>query len=602
MLFGILALAYVYAFPYQIRANNPNENVRFYMTAAIVDDHTFALDRVRQEWGWVNDAALFQGHSYSVKSPGTSYLGVPGYWLYRRWCDRTGTPFDRTTALWVVRFTASILPTLWFLYAFHRWLARRGGPPVVRDAIVLSLGVGSLLYAYGMLFVSHTLSAVVAFGAFMILERARRTGSITGMRAIYAGFLAAATTAFEYPGFFATALLCLYALFAIKQRPYLLNFGVGAAIPTLSVLAFHKACFGNAFTPGHRYLETESFRGLATQGFYGSGTFQWDAAGGLLFDLGYGLFPLTPVLILAFIGYPALIANKRTRIDGIFALLIPFCTYLLICTMNNWRGGWTVGPRYLAVAYPFLGWAAFEGARVIARRYPRGVGAFAVGSLGVGMLVSGGPSVYYPHVPEAITRPLPQLVRTFVRGDFAPYNAGSYFAERFGHDWHGTSSMAPLFVLAVVVIVYASWAERNLQNRLAVFLLGLWFANVIIVPLWTEGADAQAGRESAGALLDYFDPPGFDTASRIEARIRAGTASEEDWQRLPQLYRDEYRPAAASMAETRLRSHLSPGLGATLVAPRVDLPPLRLGAPPTVDDAGMGIELGLDPGADLGPE
>jgi len=83
VLFGILALGYLYVFPYQDRTNNPNENVRFFMTAAIVDDHTFAIDHVRQQWGWVNDAAVYGGHAYSVKAPGTSYLGVPAYWIYR---------------------------------------------------------------------------------------------------------------------------------------------------------------------------------------------------------------------------------------------------------------------------------------------------------------------------------------------------------------------------------------------------------------------------------------------------------------------------------------------------------------------------------------
>ena len=204
---------------------------------------------------------------------------MPGYWLYRQWCNGGDHAFDRTTALWACRFTGSILPTLWFLYAFHRWLARKGGPPVVRDALVLSMGIGSMLYAYGMLFVSHTLSAAAAFGAFMILERARREREITGMRAIYAGLLAAAVTAFEYPGFVTTAILCVYALVAIRRRELLVNFALGALIPTLSVLAFHQAAFGNALTPGHRYLESEAFRAGMNDGFYGSGEWRWDAAG-----------------------------------------------------------------------------------------------------------------------------------------------------------------------------------------------------------------------------------------------------------------------------------------------------------------------------------
>ena len=561
MLFGILALAYMYAFPYQDRTNNPNENVRFFMTAALVDDHTFALDRVRSEWGWVNDAAVYQGHAYSVKAPGTSYLGVPGYWLYRRFCDATQHPLDRTTALWVVRFTASILPTLWFLFAFHRWLARRGGPPVLRDSVVLSIGVGSMLFAYGMLFVSHTLSAATAFGAFMILERARREGAISGWRAIAAGFLAASVTAFEYPGFFTTALLCVYALFAIRRREYLVNFGFGALLPTLSVLGFHRACFGNALTPGHRYLEAEAFRGLANEGFYGSGSFHAEAAGNLLFDLGYGLFPLTPVLLLAVIGYPALIANKRTRVDGWFALLIPLCTFALICTMNNWRGGWTVGPRYLAVAYPFLGWAAFEGGRVIARTYPRGIGAFAVASLSVGMLASGGPSVYYPHMPEAITRPLPQLIRVLVRWDFAPYNAGSYLAGLWGHDFHGSISMLPIALLALFAVVFASWGERKTQDRLVVFLGSMLFASWMLAPLVANNADAVTAGEATAGLLGYWDPSGYDRAARLEARIRSGTASDDDWRALPRVYAGEGRTLEAEAAQRRADAHFSPALG-----------------------------------------
>lgn len=558
VLFGILALAYVYAFPYQDRTNNPNENVRFFMTAAIVDDHTFCIDHVRSQWGWVNDAAVYEGRAYSVKAPGTSYLGVPGYWLYRQWTNRSGHAFDRTTALWVVRFTGSILPTLAFLFAFHRWLARRGGPPVLRDALVLSLGIGSMLYAYGMLFVSHTMSAVAAFGAFMILERARREGEISGMRAIYAGFLAAAVTAFEYPGFVATAPLCLYALFCIRRRSYLVNFAFGALVPTLSVMGFHLAAFGNAFTPGHHYLESEAFRAGMNDGFYGSGQWRWEALGGLLFDPGYGLFPLTPLLILAFVGYPAMLRNPRRRIDGIFALLIPLITLLLICTMNNWRGGWTVGPRYLAVAYPFLAYAAFEGGRVVARTYPRALGAFAVASLSVGLLASGAPSIYYPHLPEAITRPIPQLIAVLVKFDFAPYNAGSYFAARLGRDWHGTSSMLPILLLGLFAVIFAAWGERRLQDRLWVFLVSLLFSSWMLAPLVAQDSNAATARDATGHLLGYWDPAGFDEAARIEARIRAGNASDADYRRLPAVYEGEGRVIDQRAAERRRDLHFGP--------------------------------------------
>ena len=123
---AICAAVYLYAFPYQPEVNNPNENVRFFMTAAIVDEGTYAIDAIRARWGWVNDAAVYEGHVYSVKAPGTSLMGVPGYWLYRRWCDLRGAPLDRTTALWVVRMSA---PS-------QRWKKKRNTSIGSADALI----------------------------------------------------------------------------------------------------------------------------------------------------------------------------------------------------------------------------------------------------------------------------------------------------------------------------------------------------------------------------------------------------------------------------------------------------------------------------------
>ena len=42
----LVTLAYLYVFPYYERINNPNENVRVYMTMAVVEDHSFQIDRM----------------------------------------------------------------------------------------------------------------------------------------------------------------------------------------------------------------------------------------------------------------------------------------------------------------------------------------------------------------------------------------------------------------------------------------------------------------------------------------------------------------------------------------------------------------------------
>src|SRR4051794_30863954 len=87
-----LALIYLWVFPYHSRVNNPNENVRVFMTVALVDDHTFAINRIEGDWGYTNDKAVRSGKLYSSKAPGTSYLGVPAYWLLTKITGRDSHP------------------------------------------------------------------------------------------------------------------------------------------------------------------------------------------------------------------------------------------------------------------------------------------------------------------------------------------------------------------------------------------------------------------------------------------------------------------------------------------------------------------------------
>lgn len=550
----ICAAAFLYPFPYQPQITNPNENVRFFMTAAIVQHGTYAIDEVRNVWGWVNDAAVYEGHYYSVKAPGTSLLGVPGFWLYAQITELRGQEVDRVVALWMVRMTGSALPMLIFLYFFHGWLSDRRAPPVLRDAVFISVALGSLLYAYSLIFVSHALSAATSFGAFMILERARHRGHISGGHAFAAGLLAASTTAFEYPGFVATVILCFYALACVRPWSRLAPFALGAVIPTAAVLHFHWACFDNPLTPGHRYLENPEFRELAQEGFFGASEVSTEAMGNLLFNVGYGLFPLTPVLLFAFLGFPALLAVKRTRLDALVALAIPVATWLLISFMNNWRGGWTVGPRYLALAVPFLGYAALEGGRVLSRSIPKLTGSFFVGSAAAGLIASGGPSAWYPHMPEAFTRPISQLMRLLVRHDFAPYNLGSYLSEQFGSgDYFGSRSMLPLSLLGLFAVFWIAWAERRMADRLLILIGTSFVSSTLLSPIVMDDPSAAGVSGALEYITDHWDPVGHDVAARLETRAREEELDAHEWGLLVRTYEEEGRTSAARSAERRAR-------------------------------------------------
>ncbi|MDW8245768.1 MAG: hypothetical protein RMJ84_04245 [Sandaracinaceae bacterium] len=537
-----IAFAYLYPFPYFPRINNPNENVRFYMTAAIVEDGTYHIDGPRSRWGWVNDAAVYEGHYCSVKAPSTSLFGVPAYafylWITRLW----HRPFEKSEALWAVRFFASILPALIFFRPFLRWLLRRGAPLILGEALVLSLAWGSLLYAYALLFVTHTLSAAAAFGCFMLLFEARRRRFATHLSAFGAGFLCALVTASEYPGFPASLILLIYALLALRPWNRLVGFTLGGLIPTAFVMHFHALCYGSPFRPGHRFLENQDFRQAMHSGFYGADAIHWDAALSLLFHPAYGLFAVTPILFLAFFGFFRLIRTKGLRLDAWVAFWVCFATYGVIVLMNNWRGGWTVGPRYLALTLPFVAWFALEGWRPLFAIH-KSLGATLVGACTASsILLQGLPSVYYPHLPEAFDRPFTQLILPLIQYDFAPLNAGRLL---FG--WTGSFSMLPLFVIWVFTLVLSIGSEFTLSTRLWVI-----FASLALGAAYTLGLSTIPSTQSLDALNarrfveDFWTPEGEHFFAKKERAIAEGKASLEEIEALIQAYEEAGRHAEAS--------------------------------------------------------
>ena len=550
--FALCAFAYAYVFPYQVTLNNPNENVRFYMTAAMAESGRYAIDHVRARWGWVNDAAARGGHFYSVKAPGTSTLGVPGYFVYQKLCGLFGRPFERTVALWVCRITASVLPTLCFAWWYWGFLARRGYPAALISATFSAVLLGSLLYGYGMLFVSHTLSAVVAFVAFAWLyEVALGERAKTARGAFTAGLLAAATTWFEYPGLVASVVLSIYAVVVLRSARLMAFWVLGGALPALAMMHFQWRAFGNPFTPGHLFVESAAFRAAHHEGFYGAVGPSGAALYGLLIDLGAGLFPLTPYLWFALPGLVLLCRDRdrATRNAGICCSALCLFSTLVIASMNNWRGGWTVGPRYLALCVPFLGWAALHALSVSYRRSPgwsTGAAGLALGATAASCVGSGIACAYYPHMPPELTRPLPQLLWTLITHGYAPPNLGNWFGV-----W-GSLSMLPL-LLAAVALWLAAFVALPRERRAGVAVLAAVSAVFLVWPLCIRPRAEPGAAQAQAFVIRRFSPSGHDRAARLEARLRgAGPRADPiDWTQLSELYTTEGRDSEAATARRR---------------------------------------------------
>lgn len=575
---ALVACVYFYVVPYYPALNNPNENVRVYMTAALVEDGTYDISGPRARWGWVNDAACVDrlvdgtlapcnggppaGASrayYSVKAPGASFLGVPGYAIHRL---LSGAPddVDLRWAVYSMRVSGTIVPTLLFLLGLHRFLARQTRRRHLRELAFFGIGLGSVMLGYAYLFASHTQSAACAFGAFMILfearERARRRAerglrsAISWDAATGAGMLAAGASLFEYPCFVLSALLSVYALVAIRPLPRVLGFGLGAMVPTLVMMHFQWRAFGNPLSPGHLFVENPAFRAGHQEGFFGAESFHWDGAVSLLFDGRLGMFGTSPLLMLGLVGLLVVLVApgaRGRRVDALVATFACVGLYVFICFMNIWHAGWSIGPRYLVALVPFLGFYGMLALDRLAERATLFAAALGLGLLVTGFVSAALPSMYYPHLMPEISVPVSQLMPVLLGHDFAPYNAGNLVG------WYGSASMAPLLLVFLCAARRSMPSASELPSLLAragVVAGATVLAGVILAQhfVWAPEETPEV-RRAVAFVCEQWAPPGHDRATQLAPSRRVDEVALR-----VDLLREEGRDREADNAQRRLDS------------------------------------------------
>jgi hypothetical protein len=504
----LIALAYLSVWPYFERLNNPNENVRVWMTRAIVEHHTMAIDRVLAEWGYVNDKAFGGGHIYSGKAPGASFVGVPVLWAQTKLWHARGWPSPtKRAAVVALRLFTVMIPSIVFLWFFGRWVWRRTGSATARDLMIVALGAGTMLYPYGILFVGHAQAALAGFTSYMLMSRLP-AGGISGHdprpgpgRMAAAGGFAGAAVILEYQLLLIAALLAGYAIWNARKGAL---WFFGAALPFAVALgAYHTALFGRPWDFPYGHLENQGYAQLVSVGYHGLRGPRMAALATSLFSVSYGLFAFSPFLALGLI-LGLIAAVRGPRPDGLIVVTATLLMTIFISGLAHWRAGWCVGPRYIAGAVPFLtlglviGWPAFSDGS----RRAEALRALVGGLIGASVFANGLSAAVYPHYPEQFDNPIYDLALPLVRDGYVPYGLG--WALGLPRLW----SLSPVAVfLAVAILLAVGGHARARRQAVARIVAAIAVAVCFLIAISRYGRGPSAlETSSASTVRALWDP------------------------------------------------------------------------------------------------
>lgn len=372
MLFLLLLFCSAYTFP---RWADWNQNSRFDLVLAIVDQGTLCIDNYYHNTG---DYALFEGHHYSDKAPGTSFLGIPIYWVFRQVVGLgpiekllgrlemnpaltdtlleggTGLQADKVyfaIALTVVTFFVVPIPSAFLGVLLYLWTGYVTQKRLYRLSVPLVYGLLTNAFPYSNMLFGHQIVATLLFAAFFVLFRIERR-EMSSMWLLLVGAMLGYAVITEYPTALIAAGLCVYAFFIIPNKRWLGGLILTGLPPGLLLMAYNYAIFRTPLPVGYRY--SELYTELHSTGFFSLSYPHPRALWGITFGSYRGLFFISPILLLAIAGFVVWghrRVNRRAWWVCLYAVIIFF---LFNGSSVMWQGGYSIGPRYLLPMLPFL--------------------------------------------------------------------------------------------------------------------------------------------------------------------------------------------------------------------------------------------------------
>ncbi len=427
----MLVLVVLGPFVADVTANGAS---RAALTAALVEHHSVDISPYGRVLGV--DKAIVGGRLRSDKAPGQPLLAVPAYALERA-VGAESYLRPRVTGnltVWWLTLTTSVLPFALLCALVFCWLFDHD--PAGAFGATMALAGGTLFLAFAPQLYGHSLAALCAFGAWMVVRRAAPSPS----RAALAGFLAGAAVLVEYQA--ALAALAVLGWVVVRHRVRIRSFVVGALPPAIAFGAYHWVAFGAPWRLPYAYFAPDlARRGVAGGGVGAAGLHS--AAEALVGR--HGLVTIAPLVVVALwsVARRARDEAPALRREARFGAAVA-AAFIAFAAM--WSGSLDLevpGPRYVIPGLAFLG-----GAVLVARRAaPLVVAVTAAFGAVTGLL-----GVVTPHLVSVGTVPMVEYLRQLRSGQTIPTVWTMAFGTVLG--WS---------VYAASVVVAAVWVRRRVQ-------------------------------------------------------------------------------------------------------------------------------------------
>ena len=379
---GLFIIAFV-TYAWFFGGGGWNQNAQLDLTRALVERQTLHIDGYRVNTGDISWSRVSgEWHAYINKPPGVSFLAAIPYAFLYAIEHALHVPVDSwkwvTINTWLITVmtcgvTGALIPVVLYLYGIRR--ASR----LTALGVALAMAFGTIVFPYATMLMAHVPAALFLLLAFVWLDE----------RPLLAGICAGIAGVCFYICIPA-AIVMLIDAFA-RSRRNAIRFALGGLPFGIFLGVYHYLCFGSPFRTAVEASPNFTEEGLLFGVFYLPSR---DALWGLTFSEYRGLFFVSPVLLLAFIGAFRMQRRERAMIGAIVAIF-----FLAIAGFNGWHGGWAFGPRYLLPIIPLV---------AIPMLYVRGralaIAGIVLGVLSFGMQLLA--TSVHPMPSDAIRRPI----------------------------------------------------------------------------------------------------------------------------------------------------------------------------------------------------